>query len=303
MNKHNISLMNFVSLFGRDAVPLDFFDEFIKAGCDVNLSDNVGYRPIHAVSTSEWVKLLLARGADINATNGNGENAVHIALREQKCQLAKFLLLHTNIDRYAVNSSEVSYIGYITLSNVNNHNDIFCDDLEALYDELVEKHINSKTLYGGLLINAFISIYDLKRIRNPKADLHQMEPDKQTCLHRAVRFRKHSKKVKLLVNSGLDINAVNESGFTPLMFSIDFHCSKIANFLIEQNNINLNLANDYGFTALHYAARNTDIKVLCNLLLAGADPKFRNKDNQTFYDILCVFHKKLFSFYDNTNIF
>lgn len=288
--------MNFVSLFGHDPVPVELFSEFMKHKADINAADNDGYKPIHAVSTEQWLKLLLANGADINATNNSGENAVHIALRTHRFKFARFLLHHTEIDRFAVTADEVSYIGYVTVGNVMFH-EIFDGGLRVLFDELVDKHINGKTLFGGLLINVFINDSNLKLIQHPKADLHQAEADGQTCLHRAIIFKSNLQVVKILVDRGLDINAVNESGFTPLMFCIDYQCSDIALFLIEQSNINLNLTNVYGFTALHYAARNEDTKVLCKLLAAGADPTILNNENQTFYDLLSDFDKKLFSAY------
>lgn len=300
VNLKNVSgttpFMNFVSLFGHDPVPKDLFAGFIAHKSDVKAADNEGYKPILAVSTEDWIRRLLENGADINATNNSGENAVHVALRTQKWKFAKFLLLQTEIDRFAVTNDGVSYLGYLHMSDVNCRN-IFDGKLKSLFNELVEKFINGKTAYGGLVINAFVNEANFEVIQHPKADLHQTEADGQTCLHKAITFKSNLEVVKVLVDRGLDVNAVNESGFTPLMFCIDKDCTEVAVFLITLPNINLNLTNAYGFTALHYAARMENGKVLCKLLAAGADPKVVNNVNQTFYDLLNEFDKKLFSSY------
>lgn len=289
-------IMNVVSLFGHDKVPADLFADFMKYNCDLNAGDNAGSKPIHAAQTEDWIKVLLTYGADISAINNAGENVVHLALRDQKWSLARFLLQKTEIDRFAVTNEDVSYLGYLSMGNLN-HNQVFSGELSSYYDELVEKFINGKTLYGGPIVNNFIYNGDFKAIQHPKADLHQTEADGQTCLHRSITFSGHLEIVKFLVEKGLDINAVNESGFRPLMFCLDYGCSDVAMFLIEQKNVNLDLVNAYGFTALHYAARNGHISILCKILLAGADSTILNNENQSFFDLLTEFDKKLFSFY------
>lgn len=292
-------LFNVVTLFGGEPVPLELILELIKNGSDVNASDNEGFRPIHAVSTEEWINFLIKHGADVNAANNQGENAVHLALKNQKWKLARFLLHKTEIDRFAVTNDDVSYIGYFTTGRAN-YGEVFDGELREVFEQLVDKHINSKTFHGGLLINSFVHSSVLKQIKHPKADLHKAEADGQTSLHRAILFKSSFEVVKTLVESGLDINAADEKGFTALMYSIDYNCTDVAKFLIAQSNINLNLTNAYGFTALHYAARSENIEVLCRLLAAGADPKIHSNVNLTFFDLLRDDDKKLFAAYSST---
>lgn len=286
--------MFFASNYGREVVNVELFDEFIKQGSDVNTTAAEGYRPIHAVKTEEWVKLLVKHGADITATTSNGENAVHHALRDQKWSLAKFLLHQKEIDRFAVTNDDVSYLGYFSMGNVE-YQKVFSD---LHFNELLDKFINGKNLYGGVIINTFLCHSDMKYIKHPKADLHQTEADGATCLHQSICCNADLAVIEYLIEQGLDINAVNENGFTPLIFSLDLNKTKIASFLIDQNNIDLNQVNAYGFNALHYAARNEDISNVCKLLAAGADPSVVNNENESFYDLLTESDKKLFSFYE-----
>lgn len=293
--------MNFASYFSMNKVPIDFFNEFMTHNADVNGSDHEGNRALHNAQTEEWVLKLIEHGADINATNKAGENVVHLALKYNRWELARFILLNTEIDRFAVTKDEVSYLGYCTAGNMN-YREVFAGELAPYFDELIEKFINGKNCYEGLIIHDFVSNNELKVIQHPKADLHQIEAGRQTSLHRAINYQNANlDEIKVLIDKGLDINAVNETGFTPLILCLDYGCSEAAQFFIEQENVNLNQANAFGWTALHYAARNEEIVVLCKLLAAGADPKVVNNENQTFYDLLKAYEKKLFSSYASLN--
>ena len=289
------AFMCFASLYGFSSVPIELFKEFMNHKADVKAADNNGFQPIHAVNTVEWIKLLLHNGADINAVNNEQENAAHLALRNRNWKLAKYLLNQKEIDLYAVTTNGTSYITHIT-SGDSNYLEIFDGKLKKVFEELVEKHINEKIDYG-LLINSFIRDGNLKLVQNPKADLHLREADGQTCLHRAIVFKTNLDVVKYLIDSGLDLNAVTEYGYTPLMMCFDNHCSEIAEFLINQEKIDLNLTDTYGYSALHYAVRSDDIETLCKLLAAGADPKITNNDGKTFFDLLGDSDKNLFALY------
>lgn len=295
-NKDNRTpFMTFVSLFGMGEPPLELFHGFIKHKADVNASDGEGYRPIHAAFTEEWVKLLIKHGADVTAINNIGENAVHIALRTYKPLIAKFILETTDIDRFAITNDGVSYLGYLVVGNASDFK-MFCEELQPIMDEQIKRFINGKTAYGGLVTHALVCSGNLKILQHPNADLHQKEADGQTCLHKAIQAeQKNLEVVKFLIEKGLDENAVTENGFTPLMFSVDYNCAEIACYLIEQETIDLNVVNAYGFAALHYAARNEQlVKVLCKLLSAGADVTICNHDNQSIFDLLNEFNKKVF---------
>lgn len=288
--------MSFVALFFNDEPPLELFNEFMKHNADVNTSGNEGFRPIHTAFIKEWTAQLIEHGADVTATNHAGENILHIALRNYKYDLANYLLRRTNIDHFAVTNEGTSYLGFLSVDTANYHQ-TFSGGLKHVFIEWIDKFIDGKNVHGGVILNDFITAGDISVLNHPKANFHQREADGQTCLHHAINLNVKVEIVKFLVEKGMDINAVNENGFTPLMFAVDYNYTDKALFLIDQENINLNDVNAYGFAALHYVARNENVEVLCKLLSAGADPKILNHDNQTFYDLLSEFDKKLFACY------
>lgn len=292
--------MSFVALFFQDDVPSELFDSFMKNNADVNTLGNEGYRPIHTALTKEWTAKLIENGADVNAKNHAGENILHLALRNFKFDIANYLLLHTDIDKFVETNEGVSYLGYLSVDSAD-FRQTFRGDLKNVFHDWIDKYIDGKNIRGGPIINDFITAGDLKVLNHPKADLHKIEAGRQTCLHHAINSNVKLEIVKFLVEKGLDVNAVDEIGQTPLLSAVDYNFSDKALFLIDQENIDLNHINSYGFTALHYVARHVarhkSMPVLCKLLSAGADPGILNNENETFYDLLSDFTKRLFASY------
>lgn len=302
--KNNIGqtpFTEFISSHGHLASPpMDFMIEFFKYDPDVNSRDIHGHHPLHRVNI-EWMKFLIEKGADVNAVNEQGENAIHCALRIQRADIAKYLLKHTDIDRFAVSKNDVSYLGYFSHTNLN-YKDIFDSELEEIFVMLVDKFKNGKTYDGRRLpVSLFQdnSEFALRLILHPESDVHQKESDGNTCLHHIIdNVSDNSLEIiKILLDKGLDINCVNDARETPLMCSIDRRQEIIASFLIDHEKINLNLRNRLGETAAHYAAKTGQIDILCKLLAAGADYKIVSNDNRAFIDFLKNSEQKLFKFY------
>lgn len=293
--------LSYVCLFGPGETSTELLNEFTKHGADVNSSDADGNYPIHYATTESWIEFLISHGADVNVKNNRGENPVHSALCRQDLKTAKYLLHNTNINRFAATNDDASYLGYIALCNVD-YQEVFDGELEAVFDELVDKFVNGNSMYVQKLPAAALCYsgnIPLKLVQHPKADLSFVDVDGSTCLHRAITFddERSLKLVQVLVAKGLDINAAKENGQTPLILAIDYHCQAVTNFLLSQVGINLNSVTNSGDTALHYAARSNNIKILCTLLSMGADYKILNNDNQSFNDVLDEAAKRFFISY------
>ena len=91
--------------------------------------------------------------------------------------------------------------------------------------------------------------------------------------------------VKLLIEAGADLEAVDRDGYTPLHLcparTTNF---QIVSLLVEAG-ANVNAVNNYGSTALHYAYANCDAVYLVELLLAaGASVNVRNASGRTPFD-------------------
>lgn len=303
-NHGQTPLVSFLKRFKFQTKELtELFNTILSFNPNINISDKNQNTPLHLVTVESWAKALIEQGADINATNFIGENVVHLALRMQCWTLARLFLTTTSIDRFAVNNDNVSYLGYIALSNVD-YREIFGGGLENMFDLLIQKFANGKSLNGGNLpISALFYDSDLplRLIQCQDADVHSKSPENLTCLHCAIILNSKLSFdiVKILLSKGVAINEPNEQGKTPLMLSIEYKKSDISNFVLSQECIELDLQDLIGDTALHYAAHHQDIEVLCKLLQSRANYQLLNNENKSFHDKLNQFNKQLFCFYAN----
>ena len=135
-----------------------------------------------------------------------------------------------------------------------------------------------------------------------------------TALHYAC-YNGNIKLIKLLINYGADINAVNNNGLnvlhlsaqgnqsTPLYYfihkykmninttdklgntSLHWACfynnDKALNYLLLCDKININIRNKNGFTPLHFSVLGRNIKAIKKLIMSGADISIKNNNNET----------------------
>ncbi|CAO1310115.1 unnamed protein product [Diamesa hyperborea] len=303
-NHGQTPLVSFLKRFEVETIEsTQLFKTILSFNPDINISDKNQNSPLHVVAVKSWAKALIEQGADINALNFIGENVVHLALRMQRWTLARFFLTTTTIDRFAVNNDNVSYLGYIALSNVD-YREIFGGGLENMFDLLIQKFTNGKALNGGNLpISALFYDSDLplRLIQCQDADVHSKSPENLTCLHCAIVLNSKLSFdiVKVLLSKGVAINEPNEQGKTPLMLSIEYKKTEISKLLLSQECIELDVQDLIGDTALHYAGHHQNIEVICKLLQSRANYHLLNNENKSFCDKLNQFNKQLFCFYAN----
>jgi len=85
--------------------------------------------------------------------------------------------------------------------------------------------------------------------------------------------------VKSLVREGANVNALEQDGFTPLMFAIANGNRAITSYLLE-NGADVNLRNSIGQTALMLASLGGHKTIVEELLRAGADARAVDKENR-----------------------
>ncbi|CAB4124078.1 ankyrin-like protein [uncultured Caudovirales phage] len=206
-----------------DACKRNDFDEvnyFIKVGHSVNESDERANSPlIWAVwnNNIEMVKALINAGADINYISDSGGTALMVAVKHRYFELAKYLL-----DLGADVNIQISYKEKGALIKACDNSDLEMTQLLLKYNANVD--IEDSFGYTPLLdaIEAF-NIPLIKILLANGANPHHKDEDGNNALMKVEVNLIENNAIniaKILIKSGIDINAQNKAGETVLMKSI-----------------------------------------------------------------------------------
>ena len=114
--------------------------------------------------------------------------------------------------------------------------------------------------------------YKLIKYLHEKNDVHQ------NCLHFAVLLKKHHMLQSILA-MGLDINAMDQNGDTPLHLAVYGNYLEGVEKLVANKKLKIDLMNHNGSTALEFAARNGNLAIVKILGESGASFTKKNPKN------------------------
>jgi ankyrin repeat protein len=218
-----------------------------------------GYSLLHDVARNnnkEGAELLIAKGADINAKDNDGETPLHNAINSNSMEVVELLIVN-GADLDAKDNAGYSPLHKAIISQVSK------EVIELLISNGVD--INIKNQFGCIPLH-YAARGGQKEVvelliangTNVKArDDNQLTP-----LHEAA-IGGHLETVGLLITKGADINAKDNTGTTPLHYAV-FQLRKEVVELLLGNGADINAKDNKGKTALFYAI-NVD-KGLAKLL-------------------------------------
>jgi len=163
----------------------------------------------------------------------------------------------------------VLYIIYILVSCVCTNN--------LLYSQLTKK----EDKFIALAANG-----ELNKVRNylkKGIDINARNKAKWTALAYACKYN-HNEVIKLLVDSGANVNQTVNVGSTPLQIALNNDNTEIAEYLISHN-ADIDIKDIMGMTALAWSAKQGDLKNVIFLIKHGADINSINVNSRTVLDI------------------
>ncbi|MFB8787332.1 MAG: ankyrin repeat domain-containing protein [Potamolinea sp.] len=241
----------------------------IAKGADVNAKNKNGETPLHLARSQEMAQLLIAKGADVNAKNKNGETPLHLARSQEMVQL----LIAKGADVNAKNKNGETPLRLALRINK-----------QEIAQLLIANgaDVNARDNYGETLLN--LALLNNKQeiaqllIANG-ADVNARDNYGSTLLNLALQSNKQ-KIAQLLIANGADVNAKDKYGETPLNLALQSNKQKIAQLLIA-NGADVNAKDKHGKPLLHLALQNNPQKVAQLLIAKGADVNAKDKHGET----------------------
>jgi putative CocE/NonD family hydrolase len=209
----------------------------ISKGANVNAEDEEKKTPLHYAAETgkmEVVKLLVEAGADINAGEGKW-TVLHGAVYEGRRDIAE-LLIQKGAD--------------VNIKDRNGH--------QPLFNAIWKKDLDT-----------------LKLLINKGANVNIEDRNGHQPLYNAV-WKKDLDIAKLLIAKGADVNA-GEGKWTALHGAVDEGLRDIAELLIQKG-ANVNTKGKGGYQPLHYALWEKDLDTVKLLITKGADVNAKGND-------------------------
>ena len=273
---------------------IDVAKFLIEEGADINSTDNKGLTPLMAacqLDSIEMVQMLANSGAAINASGPEGISPLLFATMNKntttRYAICKILLDHgANVLIGAdelicpVTASILAYDEYLTSIFINEMPDLnipidsggnvvlsYCIangySLEFIKD-LIAKGADVNAHEGGgrtILMDAITekaSNAIINFLISKGANVNERTDAGMTALHFAC-FDNNKEAVKILIESGADVNAISDDTITPLIIASGVSKdSDIINYLLEAG-VDVKFVDKHGNTARDYAKENTYI--------------------------------------------
>ncbi|KAK6112466.1 Ankyrin repeats (3 copies) family protein [Brugia pahangi] len=250
LNNRNSSPLHYAAGFGK----VDCVRALLAAGANISQADDSGLVPLHNASSFghvEVVKILLENGADTNVSDHWGFTPLHEAAIWGKADVCVLLLQHGASAR-----SENS--------DGKTPRDLADGDAKAVFtgdyrkDELLEAAKNGDEESLLCCLTPF------------NINCHAVTGRKSTPLHLACGYNR-VRTVKILLEKGADVQAVDIGGLVPLHNASSFGHLEVVNLLLEAG-ADSQAEDLWNFTPVHESASKGRLEVVRLLAASGADP-------------------------------
>ncbi|CAH8635357.1 unnamed protein product [Schistosoma guineensis] len=251
---------------------LEKLRELLNKITDINISNTNGLNALHLAckeGRTDVVKELLSHGASVYMITRKGNSALHIASLAGHLEIVKLLVDHgADINAQSQNGFTPLY-----MSAQENHVEV----VQYLLDKSANQALSTEDGFTPLAV-ALQQGHD--RVISLLLERDSRGKSRLPALHIAAKKDDvHAAKL-LLNNSEINVDHTSASGFTPLHIAAHYGNVNIAKLLIEKG-ANINYQAKNCITPLHVAAKWGKNEVLGELILAGAEVNSRTRDGLT----------------------
>jgi len=218
------------------------------------------------------VREAIASGVDVNEEGVDGECALHVAARKGNDAIIQILLSAGAESEKLTENNQYTPLKYAaergnleavnTLIKAGANSNIIVNDKTPL---MSAANSNTKEMIEAVLIGCSIFAAEL--------NVGKLEV-------LGGQYGNHLEVIKLLIESGTNINVKNSNGWTALMFAASRNNTEVVKVLISAG-ADINAKNNYGWTALMYAALDGSKEAVKFLIDAGADINAKNSEGWT----------------------
>ena len=246
----------------------------LDAGADVNVKNALGSTPLLEVvrftSDEKIAEALLNAGANVNAQHQFGQTALMVAAEDGTEKIVE-VLINAGADLNIRDEHGTTVLMYAA------RNFQTAEIVESLLNYEVDIDARDESGYTALMHAAERGTAEnIKVLLAAGADLNVRDMRGATALMSAA----NSRSAKELMMGRIQNDKIDK-----LIAARESETSKIAKLLIDSG-VDINAQNDFGWTAIFYAALNGTPATVSFLLDAGADASMKEKfgDKKTAWD-------------------
>jgi 7,8-dihydropterin-6-yl-methyl-4-(beta-D-ribofuranosyl)aminobenzene 5'-phosphate synthase len=224
----------------------------------------------------EILELLMAKGADIQAKQNDGTSLLHIAAALGQSEIAE-LLIEKGLNPNTKQSGGSTPLVYAVS---RGHRQV----VELLLDKGADVNVQDNAGYSPVHVAAIRANKEMLQVLISKgADLNQKNRMGLTALHDTA-MQGQKEIVALLIDNGADFKIKDPSGQTPLHLAANHGRKEVVELLCKKG-ANVNQQGDSGGdTPLHGAAWKGDKSIVEFLIANDADINAKNEAGDTPLD-------------------
>ena len=257
-------------------------EELIAKGANVNATNNYDITPLHIatlVGSTKVIALLLAEGTHINAMDEDGNTSLHIAAEKGKEPVLE-LLLTMRADVKMIDKRGLTPLHKAALATSNKL------AIQALITRKAD--VNAEDMHGNTplhkaaqsgdkgAIDALLAAKDIK--------LYAKDNDGSTPLHIAVLYG-NEEAVAALLDKGVKVNVKDKYNNMPLHIAAQKGNVSITKKLLKKRE-GINAKDAMGYTPLHMAIYYDHPAIVKLLLTKQARRNIKDAQRETAVDLV-----------------